>query len=422
MVHDTFSRTKRCKRIIACDWRKETSDNNKSAWIFFAWQRMLAHLRETMKSSTDDINQSKRDGPPRIKESAMIRVGLAGFGMAGQVFHAPLISSVEGLKLAAVVERHTELAAKRYPGIATYRSLEAMLENASLELVVVATPSGSHFEIASQIFKAAKNVVIDKPMAPTSTEIAQLIKIALAQRVLLSPFNNRRWDSDFQTIHKVLHEGIVGRLVFLESTFDRWSPWATRRPWKDDDRQGGGILLDHGTHLADQALMLFGKPDAVSAEIDHEREGKGANDSFTLRLRYRGFRVTLAANSLSTLARPRFHLRGTKGNYWKWGVNSQEAALKKITHINDPGWGQEPVANWGTLNVDADGSIVTQPIKPVPGNYRLYYEGIRDALLGKAPAPATALEAWRVARLLEWGTASSDEHREIKCEWDEESQ
>lgn len=352
----------------------------------------------------------------------MIRVGLVGFGLAGRVFHAPVISSVEGLELAAVVERHTDQAAERYPGITTYRSLEAMLEDASLGLLVVATPSGSHFEVARQLLEAGKNVVVDKPMAPASTEIAQLMGLATARRVLLAPFHNRRYDSDFQTIHKVIHEDILGRLVSLESTLDRWSPGSARRPWKDDPAQGGGTLLDLGTHLADQALALFGKPEGISAEIDHEREGRGANDSFTLRLRYEGFRITLAANSLSSLARPRFHLRGTKGNYWKWGVDPQEAALAKITRITDPAWGQEPAAKWGTLDVDVDGSRVTRPVEPVPGDYRLYYAGIRDALLGKAPAPVTALEAWRVARLLEWARAASEERREITCDWSEEPQ
>jgi predicted dehydrogenase len=350
----------------------------------------------------------------------MIRVGLVGFGLAGRVFHAPLISSVEGLELAAVVERHTDQAAERYPGITTCRTLEAMLEDASLDLLVVATPTGTHFEMARQILEAGRNVVVDKPMAVNSAEIARLMELASARGLLLAPFHNRRWDSDFRTVQKLLHEGSLGRLVHLESTFDRWNPGSTRRPWKDHPAQGGGILLDLGTHLADQALVLFGKPEAVSGEISRERDGQGSDDSFTLRLRYPAFSVTLASNCLSALARPRFHLRGTKGNYWKWGLDPQESALNKITRICDPAWGQEPVANWGTLCVDVDGGMVTRPVAPVPGDYRLHYAGVRDALLGKAPAPVTALEAWRVARLLEWAVESSTHRREIVCDWSEE--
>ena len=351
----------------------------------------------------------------------MIRVGLVGFGMAGRVFHAPLVSSVDGLQLAAVVERHTDHCAERYPGITTHRSLEAMLADATLDLFVVATPSGSHFQVARQILAAGKNVVVDKPMAVASAQIAELMKLAAERNVLLAPFQNRRWDGDFLTIQKLLHEGTLGRLVYLESIFDRWTPGSTRRPWKDDPAQGGGQLLDLGTHIADQALTLFGKPEAVSADVRRERDGDGSNDAFTVRLHYESFTVTLGANCLSSLPRPRFHLRGTKGNYWKFGVDPQEAALNKITRIEDAAWGQEPAANWGTLCcVDGYGGMVTHPVEPIPGDYRLYYAGIRDALLGKAPAPATAQEAWRTARLLEWAAESSNTRREIICDWSEE--
>src|SRR5208282_165285 len=164
----------------------------------------------------------------------MIRVGLVGFGLAGRVFHAPLISSVEGLELAAVVERHSDLAAQRYPGITTYRSLDAILADPTLGLFVVATPSGTHFQVARQILQAGKNVIVDKPISTTSGEVAQLMELTSARNALLIPFHNRRWDSDFRTLSKLIHEGPLGRLVHLESTLDRWSRGATRMPWKDD--------------------------------------------------------------------------------------------------------------------------------------------------------------------------------------------
>jgi predicted dehydrogenase len=183
---------------------------------------------------------------------------------------------------------------------------------------------------------------------------------------------------------------------------------------------GGGTLLDLGPHLADQALVLFGKPEAVSADVRREKDGSGVNDAFNVRLRYPGLIATLGANNLSLPAAPRFHLRGTKGNYRKSGLDPQEAALNKVARIHDPAWGQEQSASWGVLYVGIEGGSVSRPVAALAGDYRLYYAGIRDALLGKAPAPVTSLDAWRVARLLEWAAESSEQRREIVCDWSAE--
>lgn len=350
----------------------------------------------------------------------MIRAGLVGFGMAGRVFHAPLLASVEGMELAAVVERSTNKAAERYPGITVYRSLEAMLADSSLDLFVVATPNGTHFELAREILNAGKNVVVDKPMTMRSAEAVELIGLAKKHKRILSPFHNRRWDGDFLTVQRLLHEGALGRAVAFESRFDRWRPARlTERLWKEDVGSGG-MLLDLGPHLADQALALFGLPESVSAEVVRERDGAGPNDSFTIRLRYAGLMVTLASNLLSLPARPRYHLRGTRGGYVKMGVDAQEAALAKITRITDAAWGEEAAAAWGQLYVDVDGGSVSRPVPATRGDYRLYYAGVRDALLGKAAVPVTGLDGWRVARLLEWAVESAETRREIACDWSEE--
>lgn len=323
------------------------------------------------------------------------------------------------MELAAIVERNSNLAAERYPGVTTYRTLDAMLADPTLDLIVISTPTGAHFEQARQALEAGKNLVVDKPMCAASAEIAELINLAAKKKVLLTAFHERRWDSEFQTTQKLLCEGSLGRLVHFESTLDRWQT-ASRKPWKDNPELGGGVLLDLGTHLVDQALALFGKPEAVSAEVLRERDGAGADDSFTLRMRYPSISVTLACSSLSSLARPRLHLRGTKGNFWKWVPDAQEAELTKITRIDSPTWGQEPAANWGTLKVDVEGGMVTRPVTPIPGDYRLYYAGVRDALLAKGPVPVTALDAWRVARILEWAVLSSKQRCDVACDWTDE--
>jgi predicted dehydrogenase len=351
----------------------------------------------------------------------MIRVGLVGFGMAGRVFHAPLISSVEGFELAAVVERSKNNAAERYPGITSYRSVEELLADASIKLVVVATPNSTHFPIAMQALEAVKSVVIDKPVALNAAEVAQLAELAGGIGLHVFPFHNRRFDNDFLTIKKLIHEHKLGRLVHFQSNFDRWRPGLSSRAWKEESDQGG-ILYDLGTHLVDQALALFGPPSSVGAEILRERDSEGSNDSITIRLHYlTGFSVTLGANCLSSLARPRFHLRGMHGNFWKWGLDPQEEALNAITKITDANWGQEPNDRWGTLSVDIDGKLTTRPEPSAIGDYRLFYAGVRDVLLGNATAPpVTPIEAWRVARILEIAKQSSTESRDIECDWSNE--
>lgn len=350
----------------------------------------------------------------------MIRVGLVGFGLAGRVFHAPLVSSVEGMELAAVVERTSNHAAERYPGITTYRSIDELLADASIKLIVVATPNATHFEVAMSALEAAKNVVVDKPAGVTSDEIAQLTALAGGIGLQFIPFHNRRWDSDFLTIQHVLHEKQLGGLVHFESTFDRWRPGLSTRPWKEENEHGG-LLLDIGTHIVDQALMLFGPPESVSADVRRERNGEGANDSFTVRLHYfTEVSVTLSANLLSTLARPRFHLRGKSGNYWKWGLDPQEEALNKVTRIEGDKWGEEPAANWGTLSLATEQGISSQSVQPIPGDYRLFYQGVRDALLGNAKPPVAGIDAWRTARVLEYAAESAKTHRAIECDWTSE--
>ncbi len=350
----------------------------------------------------------------------MIRVGVVGFGLGGRVFHAPLVASVDGLELAAVVERSGDKASARYPDIVVCRNVEKFLEDPSIGLVVVTTPSGNHFETAKAALEAGKNVVVDKPMATTSAQIAELMRVAADRNLVLAPFHNRRWDGDFRTVQRLLQEAQLGRLVAFESYFDRWRPIPKTGAWKEDPARGGGLLLDIGTHLADQALLLFGKPQAVGAEVTRERDSEGANDSFVVRLRYPGFSVALGSNCLSAPGRPRYLLRGTKANYVKQGLDPQEAALSQVVRVPEGPWGQEPPSNWGSLHVDVEGGMVTHPVSPIPGDYRLYYAGIRDALLGKAPLPVSPLDAWRTARLLEWAEQSAKQRCEIACDWDEE--
>ena len=354
----------------------------------------------------------------------MIRVGLVGYGLAGRVFHAPLITAVEGLELAAVVERSARHAEAAYLGITTYPSLDAMLGDAALELIVVATPDNWHVRHAHQALEAGRHVVVDKPVAATASEVSGLIARATEVGRFLIPFHNRRWDNDFRTLQRLLHEEKLGRVVALESTFDRWRPHVNLAKWQEDGSTPGGTLTNLGTHLADQALTLFGLPEAVSAEVLSERDNSPAIDSFTVRLYYPRRIVTLSSNYLAAQPRPRYTVRGTQGNFVKLGLDPQEARLKETGRIVEPGWGEEPAAAWGTVIVepanDQVHSMVTYPLRSIPGDYRLYYQGVRDAILGKALPPVLTTDAWRVAQLLEWAVESSTQRRTLPCAWSQE--
>lgn len=346
-----------------------------------------------------------------------IRAGVIGYGLAGRVFHAPMIDAVDGLELAAVVERSGRNAQARYPDIVTHPSLEAMLEDPSLELIVVATPNGLHASQAMQALRAGRHVVVDKPVGNSSREIAAMMATAQECGRLLIPYHNRRFDGDFRTLRSLLASGRLGRIVSLESTFDRWRRQPRPELWRDAGGDGTGTLLDLGTHLVDQIVQLFGLPEAVSGEVLVERDGARAVDSFTVRMHYAGWTATAAANCLAAQPRPRYRVRGMDGDFVKWGLDPQEERLKANNSTVTDTLGVEAESAWGTLVTETADGMRQEAVPTEPGDYRLYYAGVRDALLGRAAPPVTAMDAWRVARILEMAEQSTRERRWVECDW-----
>lgn len=346
-----------------------------------------------------------------------LRAGVIGYGLAGRVFHAPMIHAVDGLSLAAIVERSSRNAEARYPGIATCPTLDAMLADSALQLIVVATPNELHAAQAMQALRAGRHVVVDKPVGNSSAEIAALIQTARECNRLLIPYHNRRFDGDFLTLRRLLAEQRLGRVVALESTFDRWRPQPNPGLWRDKGGAGTGTLLDLGTHLVDQLVQLFGLPHAVSGEVLTERDGAKAVDSFTVRLHYPALVATASSNCLSAQPRPRFRVRGTHGDFLKWGLDPQEERLKANNSTVTDDLGVEPESAWGMLATESNGELVRQSVPTTPGDYRLYYAAVRDALLGLSAPPVAAIDAWRVARILEMAEQSTREHRRIDCDW-----
>jgi scyllo-inositol 2-dehydrogenase (NADP+) len=362
--------------------------------------------------------------------SGEIGVAVIGFGLAGQVFHGPFVSAVPGLKLEAIVQRKGDEAGKAYPSTRILRSADEALKDAAVQLVVVATPNETHFEMAKRALLAGKHVVIDKPFAATSPEAGELKELAEKQGVVLAPFHNRRWDGDFLTVRKLLEAGAVGRLVTYESHFDRFRPMPRENTWKEGANAANGLLMDLGPHLVDQALALFGAPKGITASVRKDRDKTDIEDALDITLEYPGYsgqhglRANCRSSMLAADAAPRFLLHGTRGSFKKYGLDPQESALvgkAKVPKMGEGEWLADPESEWGTLTVapvPADpGNLVRTKVKTELGDYRGYYANVRDAINGVAKLAVTAEDGYRVVKLLEMARVSSKEGRTLKVEF-----
>lgn len=309
-----------------------------------------------------------------------IRVALIGRGMAGTLFHAPLIRALPAFELAAIAGTPDAAAA---------------IASADIDLVVVATPNLTHFPLARAALEAGKHVVVDKPFAVTVAEADALISLAAAEGRMLTVFHNRRWDGDFLTALQLVRSGRLGDILLFEAHWDRFRP-APKAGWREEPIAGAGLLWDLGPHLIDQALVLFGRPDSVSGDIAVQRRGALADDYFDLTLRYGAVRARLAASTLVAEPRPRFAIHGTQGSFVKYGVDPQEEELRSGASPLDPGFGREGPAGEGIL-ISADGG--RERVATLPGRYLAFYEGVAAAVLdGATPPvdPAAAVDGLRI--------------------------
>jgi scyllo-inositol 2-dehydrogenase (NADP+) len=364
------------------------------------------------------------------------KVGLIGFGFAGRIFHSSVIEAVEGLELAVIMQRSGNEAAAAFPHVKIARSVEELLKDKDIRLVVVATPNATHLPIARQCLEAGRDVVIDKPFALSSAEAAELIGLARSRGRLLSIYQNRRWDGDFLTVRKLLDDGILGRLVRFESHYDRFRQQPRLRAWREDGGPGGGVLVDLGSHLIDQALVLFGLPASIWADVRTEREEGRIDDSFNLHLHYpfshrdgptsnsgpkpSGLGVWLGATCLARSPEARFTLNGTQGTFRKFGNDCQEAHLMAGDMFSSKPWGEESPDNWGTLVLDEGGEAVSRRIPTERGDYRDFYINVRDAMHGNAALEVTPIQAWRTMRILEMAALSGRTGNRVSCDWSQE--
>jgi len=339
----------------------------------------------------------------------MIEVGLIGFGLAGRAFHAPVIRAVPGMHLAAILQRTGNEAAEKYPDVRIVRNLDELLAIREIQLVVIATPNDTHYSFARQCLAAGRDVVVDKPFTTTVEEAESLVQFAKENGRLITVYQNRRYDGDFQALRKLVAEGTLGRIVRFETHYDRYRPQLKPGAWRETTRPGSGILFDLAPHLIDHALVLFGLPEAVTADVRIERENTVADDAFDIMLHYPGaLRAVLRSSILAAAPRPRFVLFGTQGSFVKQSVDPQENNLR---HGNIPAsgpWGAEPEENWGLLTVPDGEKFTHRRIPSEKCDFRDYYANVRDALLGKAAPAVTTEWAVNVMRLLEIARESSE--------------
>jgi len=341
----------------------------------------------------------------------VLNVGLVGFGFAGKTFHAPVIRVVEGLRLTTIVQRHGAGAPDpRYADVETVRSVDELLSRA-VDLVVIATPNASHHPIAKQCLLAGRHVVIDKPFTTTVAEAEELVRLGKATRRVLSAYQNRRYVGDFVTLRTLLSEGVLGRVTTFESHFDRFRPELRPGAWREQPLPGSGLWFDLGSHLLDQALVLFGIPQAISADIRSERPGAAADDAFDVALHYPHMRAFVRASMLAAAPGPTFAVHGTKGSFIKFGLDPQEAALKSGRIPDEAGWDAEAPEMYGRLTTPEG----TRPVATTPSSFTHYYENVRDAILGKAQLAVTPEQELDVMRGLELAVASS--HQRCAVPW-----
>ena len=337
-----------------------------------------------------------------------IPTALVGYGSVAEKMHAPLIEVCPDLDLVAVVERNSNNCEKKFSKVRTFRSLDELLESGVADLICITTPNEFHFPMAKQCLLAGKHVVVDKPVTIHSWEAKELEKIAREKGLICSVFHNRRYDGDYRTLQKLVAENTLGRLVYLESHFDRFRPQVSEN-WREKEVPGNGITFDLGSHLIDQVVLLFGKPKSIFADIQKQRENALADDYFDISLFYEGFKARVTAGVLVNVPSPKFLLLGEKGSFQKFYLDVQEQAFKDGKKPEGVEWGVDSVEKYGQLYLETE----TLPYPTIKGDYRIFYQNIADAILGKKPLQVTLTQAISVLKLLEASFESSKSGRKI---------
>ena len=342
-----------------------------------------------------------------------IKTALLSFGMSGKVFHAPFLQVHPGFELAGAWERSKQIIGDSYPGVTSYPSLESILTDDSIDLVIVNTPTATHYEYAKQALLAGKNIIVEKAFTTTVAEAVDLKNIAEKVNKKISVYQNRRWDSDFKTLKKIIGEGWLGDLIEAEIHYERFNPVLSPKQHKEVQSPGSGILKDLGPHIIDSAICLFGFPEAVFADIRITRPTSVVVDWFDILLFYKNLRVRLKSGLLVRERLPGFMIHGSKGSFLKNRTDVQETDLIAGKIPNTPDWGTEPESEQGLLHTEKDGKVIREKVPSLQGNYYDYYDEVYKALTHNKPMPVTADDGINVMRIIEAVMQSHDEKKVI---------
>jgi scyllo-inositol 2-dehydrogenase (NADP+) len=336
-----------------------------------------------------------------------LRAGIVGFGLAGRYFHAPLLRAA-GFDITDVVSSRADAVHAYLPDANVVATDQTLLAR-PIDVVVIASPNRLHVPQARAAIAAGKHVVVDKPMALTSQEARDLARFAEEHRRVLAVFQNRRWDSDFQTLQRLIREDRLGEINSFEARWDRFRPTVTDR-WRERDEPGAGVLLDLGSHLIDQTLQLFGMPDCLYADVFAQRAASAADDGFDLLMVKGKTRIRLGVSSLVTNNAFRYRVHGSKASYLKSGLDVQEAQSRAGMEPSADEFGVEPQSQWGTLyEMNGESHLVA----PERGAWVRFYEGVRNSIENGAPAPVSGEDGARVIELIEAAIVSSREGRRV---------
>lgn len=342
-----------------------------------------------------------------------IKTALLSYGMSGKVFHAPFLDLHEGFELMGSWERSKKLIQEDYPNVKSYDSIEELLED-DLDLVIVNTPVGTHFDYAKQALLANKNVLVEKAFTTTVAEAEELKRIAEEKNLKLTVFQNRRWDSDFKTVKQVLDREILGEIVEAEIHFDRYNPNLSPKAHKETFNAGAGILKDLGPHIIDQALALFGFPEALSADIRITRDHSLVDDYLDILLYYPRFRVRLKASFFVREPLPSYVFHGKKGSFLKSRGDVQEDELKLGKKPSRNNWGIEPEYKAGLLHTEINSVVIREIVSTLHGNYFEFFDGLYETIANNKTEPVTAQDGVNVMRIIEASIKSNEEKKLIE--------